>query len=341
LGAIDAYEAALRASPDRLDVRSNLGAALAKLGRFEEAAAEYRKALEVDPWNAAIRFNLGLALYKTARIREAAEEFRKVLEREPDQKSAMLLLADCQLQMGDDAAVVALLSPHDATLGEDRLFAYLLGTALIRQGQTDRGQLLVDRLFRGGDSAEAHLLLGAQHLRRDDFHAAVPELKRAVELGPSLPTVHSMYGIALMNTGERTAAVEAFLEELKRNPYDFEANLRLGLLLRDEDKLDEAMDYLQRAATLRPQHPDVLYGLGRVYVGWNQMELAQKALEDLTRATPDFEPGHVLLAQVYYRLTNREAGDREREIVERLKEARRQRELEGLETAAPQGSETP
>jgi len=30
--------------------------------------------------------------------------------------------------MGDDAAVVALLSPHDATLGEDRLFAYLLGT---------------------------------------------------------------------------------------------------------------------------------------------------------------------------------------------------------------------
>jgi len=96
LGAIDAYEAALRDSPDRLDVRSNLGAAPGPRlgGASRRPLRSTAKALEVDPWNAAIRFNLGLALYKTARIREAAEEFRKVLEREPDQKSAMLLLAD-------------------------------------------------------------------------------------------------------------------------------------------------------------------------------------------------------------------------------------------------------
>ena len=47
----------------------------------------------------------------------------------------------------------------------------------------------------------------------------------------------------------------AFQRELRTNPNDFQANLRLGLLLRDENRLDEASDYLTRAARLRPKRP--------------------------------------------------------------------------------------
>ena len=40
-GAITQYKAILAQHPGRVDVRSNLGAAFAQLGRFEEAIAEY------------------------------------------------------------------------------------------------------------------------------------------------------------------------------------------------------------------------------------------------------------------------------------------------------------
>jgi tetratricopeptide (TPR) repeat protein len=327
IGAIDAYDQALRLTPWRLDARSNLGAALVRLGRFEEAIGHYRKALETDPGQVGIRFNLGLALYKSGSVEEAAAEFRQVLERDPAQRPALLLLADCELRMGNHPRVVELLAPHEAELGDDRLFAYLYGNALLQQDEVQRGQAVIDRLFRGGESAEAHLLLGLQHMRRPDSRQAVPELQRAVELNPDLPTVHSLLGIALMNAGDRPAAMAAFRRELKTNPNDFQANLRLGLLLRDEDRLDEAADYLARAARLRPKDPDVLYGTARIQMGRNDLVGAQKTLEELVASAPGFEGGHVLLATVYYRAGRREDGDRERAIVERLKAERKQKEL--------------
>jgi tetratricopeptide (TPR) repeat protein len=329
LGAIGAYETALRYAPDRFDAHSNLGAALAHLGRFDEAVQHYQKALASDPGQAQVRFNLGLALYKSGRVSEAAAVFQQVRERDPSHGGALLLQADCALQLGQDARAVELLSPHEAQLGDNRLFAYLLGTALIRQKDLERGQALVDRLFRGGESAEAHLLLGAQHMRRDDWRRALPELRRAIEMNPSLPGAHSLLGIALTSSGDRPAAIAAFRRELQQNPNDFDANLRLGLLLRDENQVDAAADYIQRAARLRPDDPDVLYGLARVHLARENLQEARKALESLTAAVPDFEGGHVLLATVYYRLQMKQEGDRERAVVETLKERRRTTEGPG------------
>jgi tetratricopeptide (TPR) repeat protein len=336
IGAIDAYDQALKLTPWRLDARSNLGAALARLGRFEEAIEHYRKALETDPGQVGIRFNLGLALYKTGSIPAAAAEFQQVVERDASQRPALLLLADCELQMGHDARVVELLSPLEQELGDDRLYAFLLGHALLRQNEVQRGQAMIDRLFRGGESAEGHLLLGVQHMRRVDSRQAVPELQRAAELNPDLPTVHSLLGVALMNAGERPAAMAAFRRELKSNPNDFQANLRLALLLRDENRLDEASDYLARAARLRPKDPDVMYGVARIQLGRDDLPGAQKTLEELTASAPEFEGGHVLLATVYYRTGRKDDGDRERATVEKLKAERKQKELaEQGEAEAP------
>src|SRR5258708_35333559 len=65
--AIDGYRRFLRAHPEAAAVRSNLGAALAHEGRFDDAIHEYTLALEADPNNAAVRLNLGLAYYKSGR----------------------------------------------------------------------------------------------------------------------------------------------------------------------------------------------------------------------------------------------------------------------------------
>jgi tetratricopeptide (TPR) repeat protein len=327
IGAIDAYDQALRLTPWRLDARSNLGAALVRLGRFEEAIGHYRQALETDPGQVGIRFNLGLALYKTGAIEQAAAEFQQVLDRDPSQRPALLLLADCHLQVGRDARVVELLSPFEQELGDERLYAFLLGTAFLNQNDLERGQAMIDRLFRGGESAEGHVLLALQHMRRTDTRGAVPELQRAVELNPDLPTVHSLLGVALMNTGDRAGAMAAFRRELKTNPNDFQANLRLALLLRDENKLDEASDYLTRAARLRPKDPDVLYGVARIQMGRDDFAGARTTLEELTASAPGFEGGHVLLATVYYRVGLRDEGDRQRAIVEKMKAERKAREL--------------
>jgi len=319
LGAIQYYEAVLDRQPDRVEARSNLGAAYMKLGRYEDAIAQYRKALTARPDLANVRLNLGLVFYKSDRIDEAALEFEQVLKAQPQHPAATLLLADCQLRRGQAQKVIDLLSPLEARLGDDRLFAYLLGTALLEQDQVERGQRVIDRLFRAGESAEAHLLLGVQYLSNGQAMKAVPEMEKALQLNSSLPGAHTLYARALRQNHDNAAAAQEYLKELTANPNDFEANLWLGLLRTEAGQLDEALEYLKRAGRMRPRDPSVAYGFGRVHLSAGRLEEARQAFEQLAELSPTYQQGHVLLATVYYRLGLKELGDQQRATVEKLR----------------------
>src|SRR6202045_5501928 len=73
-GAVAGYKQFLKLHPGATAIHSNLGAALAGLGRFEEAVPEYKTALRQSPSLAAARLNLALVYYKMGRIADAARE---------------------------------------------------------------------------------------------------------------------------------------------------------------------------------------------------------------------------------------------------------------------------
>jgi tetratricopeptide (TPR) repeat protein len=317
-GAIAAYRAYLKLEPKSVMARSNLGAALSKTGQYEDAIVEYRQALQLEPRNLPIRVNLGLAYYKTAQISEAAEELAKAVQQQPGNRQAVFLLADCKLRLGENKKVIELLSPLEQASPNDKALIYLLGTALIRANQASRGQVLVNRILREGESAEAHLLLGTTKMQAQEFAEALVDLKRAVELNPQLPDVYSYYGLALLTTGDMAAAADAFRKELETNPNDFVSNLQLGVIFKQDQRYDEARSSFDRALRVRPGDPGVRYQLATLDLAIGNIEQACKGLEQLVKETPQFVEAHVSLATVYYRLKRKEDGDRERAIVLKL-----------------------
>src|ERR1051326_9044993 len=139
-GAIRGYMAILEKYPARVDVRSNLGAAYSALGRYEDAIQEYKRAIVIDSGNYAIRFNLALAYYKAAWFAEAATELEKFIAavpNTPQTANAQLVLADCQVRLGEYKKVIESLSPLADADSNNRTIAYLLGSALIGDGQLD------------------------------------------------------------------------------------------------------------------------------------------------------------------------------------------------------------
>jgi tetratricopeptide (TPR) repeat protein len=338
-GAIRGYQAILTSHPKRADVRSNLGAAYSRLGRYEEAIEQYKQALELDRRNQTIRFNLALAYYKAAWFTEAARELSlfvaAVPKNLPEQQNGVLLLADCQVRLGEYKKVIELLTPLESLDPNNRTVAYLLGSALIGDGQAKRGQEVIDRVFRDEDSAEARLLIGSILLLADDGQNAIKELERAIELNPKLPSLHAWYGRALMRMGDAEKAKTAFKSELVINPNDFDANLYTGILLKRDKLIDESMAYLSRAARLRPRDSYARYHLGGVYFTLGKLGEARPLLEGVVKEYPDFIEAHVLLASVYYRLNRKVDGDREQEIVRKLN-AEQQAKQPGAQDGAGQ-----
>lgn len=315
--AIQDYRLLLEKYPDVPEVRSDLGAALSAAGRYQEAIEEYQKALKLKPM-AQVQLNLGLAYYKTSQLQEAVAAFQKAQEEMPGDKQPVLLQADCYLRLGENKKVIELLTALEEQHSDDLGLAYMLGTALVRDNQAAKGQVLIDEILRNGDSAEARLLLGTTKLMVNDFAGALADLEKAVELNPDLPDVYAYYGAALVATGDQEGAKEAFAHALKQDPNNFDSNLRMGFLLRNDNQYDDALRYFHHALEVRPGDMGVRYQIASVELSTGQVEQARADLESIVKESPEFTEAHVSLATTYYREKRKEDGDRERAIVERL-----------------------
>jgi tetratricopeptide (TPR) repeat protein len=339
--AIKDYRMFLDKFPDVVPVRSNLGAALAAAGRYEEAIVEYKRALRSQPLP-QIRLNLALAYYKAVQLNEAVHELLPLHATDPGNLQVALLLGDCYFRLGEFKKAVALLEPLEPAHSDDQALTYLLGMSLMRSGQVRKGELLVNRILRNGDSAEAHLMLGAARLEILDASGAVDELAAAVKLDPKLPMAHYLYGNALLTLGHREDAMECFRRELAIDPNEFGSNLYLGVMLNQGESYKEAIPYLNRALQVRPGDPGVRYQLAIGQIGMGNIQQAKKLLEALIKDNPEFLDAHVSLARLYYRLRMKQDGDRERTIVDKLTaEVQAQKRAHADEVTKEQPAEVP
>ena len=317
--AIRVYREYLAARPDSIEARSNLGAALARAGRYEEAITEYTLALAKNPQNAAIVLNLGLAYYRTGRAADAAARFEQAVALAPQFKDqATLLLASCYNSLGKYKEAIALLSPLENGKSADQAFNYLYGTALIGEGASARGAVIIDRILSRGDSAEARLLLGTTKLQAHDHDGALADLEKAVALNDRLPGAHARLGELLLAMREIARAAAAFRQELALDPTDFVSNLNMGVLSKQDQEYSDARIYLEHALKSRPGDPGTRYQLALLDLATGGLDQARKSLETLIGESPGFAEAHGTLATVYYRVGRAVDGDRERAMAQKL-----------------------
>jgi tetratricopeptide (TPR) repeat protein len=265
--------------------------------------------------------NLGLAYYKMGQIPQAKEKLQAARQAMPTNQQLTILIADCDVRLGEYKAAIAALEPLEKALAEDEMFDYLFGTALIRDNQIDRGSVLIDRILRHGDSAEARLLMGTAKLDVHDYLAAREDFEKAVALNPKLPEAHAYLGLALARVSDVEKATEQFRAELALDPNNFLATFEVGVLAAKEQRNVEARKLFARCLNLRPGDAGVRYQLATLDLAEGQVEKARVALEAIVKGSPDFTAAHVNLATVYYRLHRKDDGDRERAIVHQLNEA--------------------
>jgi tetratricopeptide (TPR) repeat protein len=321
--AISLYKQFLKIRPHSIPVRTNLGVALARAGHYSEAVAQYQQALKGEEQNPITRLNLALAYYKEADFEKAAAELQRLHVAHPENQQSLYLLADCYLRLGRNSDAVALLEPAYQADPEDRAVDYALGTALIRQGEIQRGETVIDRILKDGNSPEANLLVGEAQFAAGDYKTASATLRDALKHNPDLAGGWSLYGRALLNSEDEPGAKVAFQRALQADANDFAANLYLGSVLRRDGDSTAARPYLDRATRLRPGSPEARYQIGALDSAVGHLEKARKELEELEREWPDFLEVHVQLATLYSRLNLKEDSDRERNIVLQLNEKAR------------------
>jgi hypothetical protein len=119
---ISFYRADTLACPRSAKARYNLGNALARAGRLEEAAGEFERSGAIAPWLGVAHANLGATLLGLGRVDPAGEAYRRAIEADPALVSARASLAGVLFMQGRssealveaEAALRLRPSPEDA-----------------------------------------------------------------------------------------------------------------------------------------------------------------------------------------------------------------------------------
>ena len=315
--AVKKYQEILKLYPDSIEVRANLGAALAKLNRYDEAIEQYRAALAKKE-NPGLRLNLALAYYKKNAWSDAERQLTTLHAAQPADARIATLLADCYAHLNQDEKAVGVLKSVEAAHRDDLSLEWLLGSALVRTGHAREGLERIDRVAREGNRPEAYLLAGKTALKLSEFENARDYAAAAAKLDARLPGLDALRGTVLSYLGDTDGAAALLRKAVEEDPKDFDAQLGLGAVLHTTRDLAGAREHLQLALQLKPDSTVALYEWARLERTEGQVEAATRDMEKVVRADPNWAQPHVELAALYFRLNRQEDGEKERATFDRL-----------------------
>jgi len=105
--ALQHYLEALRLEPNRPQVHGNLGNVLDAMGRFEEAVAQYQEALRLRPGVAPVYNNLGLAYAAQGRMEEAVSNYLEAIRLQPGDAPPHFFMGNARLKQGRISEAIA------------------------------------------------------------------------------------------------------------------------------------------------------------------------------------------------------------------------------------------
>jgi tetratricopeptide (TPR) repeat protein len=149
---LEMYHMALDVRPDFGRARNNLGVALRRRGKVEDAIQQYKLALEADPKFAEARSNLGAAYYSQGRVDEAIHEFEAAAR----------------------------------TGGSNAYYYHHLGVIQYQQGHYEEAlKQFKKAISRDAGLADSRFYLGETYLKLGDREKAIEAYRKTLEVDPN------------------------------------------------------------------------------------------------------------------------------------------------------------
>jgi Flp pilus assembly protein TadD len=267
---IASLKRAIKLAPKIATYRSNLGEIQRLNGKLADAIVTLQEAVELNPRNPQAFNNLGIARFDSGNYEEAVEAYRKAIELDPGFAEAHNNLGNALRRTGqfDEA-----MDSYQNSLAIREIYPETynnMGTLLREQGKTEQAEHALRKAIQQNPAyVEAHNNLAAlYHSEKRDVDA-LRELTEVLKLAPADKRGLILTARIQAKRNNQAAAEQACRLVIKDDPENAEALTVLGQVLHDVDRIDEALEVLEKANDLAPRNPETLnfYGVALKSVG--------------------------------------------------------------------------
>lgn len=271
-------------------LRTDLGNALRRQDRFEEAIVEYQAALRIDPTWTDAHHNLGMTLYLQGHNEEAVMHARAALRSNVDVHTTHNNLGLALINLGKRDEGMAHLLEAVKLEPEYAEGHYNLGVEFLSEGQVDKAIEHLERaLYIRPHYADAHVYMGGAWSAKGRVDTAITHYREAIRLDPTSYAAHNNLGIALAEQGETEAAIRAYTEAIRLQPRAIATHNNLALLLAADGRTKEAIAHFEAALRIEPGAVDIRANLGEALFLEGRIDEAIVEFRRVLRTNPDHE----------------------------------------------------
>jgi tetratricopeptide (TPR) repeat protein len=212
--------------------RTQLGLALAAQARenadlagYEVAEGVLREALVINPAHASARIGLAQSLHSQHRFSEARMAAAEVLDENWTLLSALALLGDANLELGNYAEAqrlydeLALQERSAPVVSRLSRLAYFRGDVAASAALAEEALELGEQLaLRPSERAFYFFQLGHSRFVTGDVDGAIESLERAREVSPGHPAATEELAFVLASAGRASEAEELYVELISTGP---------------------------------------------------------------------------------------------------------------------------
>jgi tetratricopeptide (TPR) repeat protein len=299
------YKKVLEQDPKNDRARFYLGTNLAEMKKFGEAEASFRELLRIEPDNFMGNFYLARILVEMKRYDEAEIEFRKILSQRPDAASILIDLALLYEQQEKIPQAIETYKKLIDISPQNIQTLIRLGHIYLRQQLLDEAQnTFLAVLKLDPSNREALIALGLLSLEQGNHEQAITKFLSLLQKSPKDIRLIYMLGAAYEEAGNYDKAIET----LKQIPYSSDqfadTQIRIGFMLKKQQKTDEAIVFLQDAISRKKDAPNLYTFLASLHEDKRQFAAAESVIREGLLANPDNIDLNFSLG-VLYEKTNR------------------------------------
>jgi tetratricopeptide (TPR) repeat protein len=240
------------------------------------------------PDDAGAHLNLGNALGRAGRLDEAASSFGRALRLNPEFAEAHCNLCDVQLEQGLLEAATASCRRAIAIRPDFAEAHRSLGTALWRSGHLDEALASCLRALElRPDFAQAHNTLGNVWMKRACPEKAIASFRSALGIDPDFAEAGINLANALRSVGRLEEAVAAYRRAIEIKPNFVAAHTELATALRLQRRGAEAEASCRMALELDPDSAATLLVLAELRADAARFAEADQYYDRVIALDPD------------------------------------------------------
>lgn len=297
--ALAAYAAAVKMEPEHPLVQYQYGTLLRESGRSTEAEEALSEAVRLKPDFSEAAVGLAEIIVERGGHAEAESVLVQSLQADPANYRALEIVTNLYIDQGQPDKAIRLLEEQNRRSPLPNEGLLLLGRLYYEVKDYDEALAIFEGMFEAGNATpDLARVLGEISSRAGKADKAIRYYREAIRLGPGDFRNHLalFFSASSTFTPEESQRIRISAEESAKclaeaaravPSSDFDGLYLVGISMQSVDSLETALEFLSRAAEIRPGDERVVLNLASVFEKLKRYEEAERHIASLHERQPD------------------------------------------------------